>query len=724
METLNINLSSYPDRFSGDSFLIDISEKVNFIYGKNGTGKSTIAKKVVEDFSENYKVVLFDGFESVVGENHRLDAISLGSINTEIQKKIDLVSDEISNIKLELEDPESDQDNIYSNYNNAHKKYQQYEKEIRSFYTDSARIIKNKKIDNVNIATPSYNKDSFLKEIDKSKKLTEKEVSDCKDVIKSDEKKAYRDIEFPVINLRACLDRANLLIERVVTQKQIIEGLNTKDKEEFVRIGLQAHKHKAGEICAFCGNPISEDRWLVLAKVFNDDVKKLENEIDKCITDFETFYNQIPLNLEIDYNKYHKHYKSQVLTLNLKIKAKVGEYFSFLSKLINSLKEKKKNIFEKPEKLTLELINGFEEIQTEYNNIIVENNLFSENLIREQDYAKDVLRYNEIESILDNFNYYDKISTLRSIKTSADDALNLLDRKREELNTKLSFKNELILQTVNEELIAKQINNKLSGMGVSSFSLKLVQDDDQKGQYQIKGHNGSIRSITQLSKGEKNIIAFLYFLLSIDKVNNDLRPKIILLDDPMTSNDDTMQYLMISELQNYYRKLPKDSYILIFTHNCHFYLNIRPNTAAKYKSNGRDISHYEKYGNYHMYSDGKLTLIKKIKKGKHDFRTNYEMLWRELNFLYNSNEPNLMLNVCRKIIETYIHFTKKDVSVFYNNNLSAKKLFDVNQHAIDDLEAEQNGRTKDDIIKILKTLFDDNNANEHFSCYFKNRKSI
>jgi wobble nucleotide-excising tRNase len=223
-----------------------------------------------------------------------------------------------------------------------------------------------------------------------------------------------------------------------------------------------------------------------------------------------------------------------------------------------------------------------------------------------------------------------------------------------------------------------------------------------------------------LSKGEKNIIAFLYFILALEKADNDTRPKIVVLDDPMTSNDDTMQYLMINEIQQFYRKLSDGNYLLILTHNCHFYLNVRPNTSQTYKeNNGQEISHYGKFGNYHMISDGKHTTINKIEKGKQDFLTNYEMLWRELIFLFDSNEPNLMLNVCRKICETYMHFTKKGVESFYGDNISAKKLFDVNQHSIDDLEAEQNGKTKEEIKNILTELFKMNNAKEHFESHFK-----
>lgn len=209
-------------------------------------------------------------------------------------------------------------------------------------------------------------------------------------------------------------------------------------------------------------------------------------------------------------------------------------------------------------------------------------------------------------------------------------------------------------------------------MGVSSFSLELVNDNDeyQKGQYKIKGYNGQIRPVTHLSKGEKNIIALLYFLFSLERIEHDNRRRIIVLDDPMTSNDDTMQYLMIAEIQKLFKSLKKDNFLIILTHNCHFYLNIRPNTRPDYKKIKnknvyKRVGFYEKYGVFHLLSDGEHTTIKPITDGKQDFYTNYDALWKELVFLYEKDVPALMLNPCRRICETYLKFTKQSVEKFY-----------------------------------------------------------
>jgi wobble nucleotide-excising tRNase len=236
---------------------------------------------------------------------------------------------------------------------------------------------------------------------------------------------------------------------------------------------------------------------------------------------------------------------------------------------------------------------------------------------------------------------------LKDLEIDKNNANKALNDKKSEFAQKNEEKNALILQTKDEEKIAKQINLLLKNMSFSSFSLEFVNDtDENKGQYQIRGHNGNIRPITKLSKGEKNIIAFLYFLFSLGKVSDDDKPKIIVLDDPMTSNDDTMQYLMIGEIQKFYTtKLSDNDFFILLTRNCHFYLNVKIPTPKN-------------HGNFHLYSDGKHTTIKPVDKD--DFRTNYGMLWKELIFLYEQGKPDLMLNSCRKICETYVNFANKE----------------------------------------------------------------
>lgn len=721
MTNLKIDLSQQTDKYATSSLEFPILKKINFIFGKNGTGKTTITDEIVKQFSTVYSVHVFKDFDGIA-LNERLDAVALGTENAEIQKQIDTLDSEIAGINKDIERPEDATDNLFSKAVTAEKNFNDQQRKIENFCIESAQQIKN--LNNPNVASPNYDKNTFWNEIIKAKTLNDEEMLANKNTIKADKKPDVIPVALPIIDLDSYLKSTNELLKASIMQPVLIPELNNNpNKQQFAKTGLDIHEHKKGEVCAFCGSEISDDRWAVLGNYFNNEIKTLENRIETGIAKIKDELKKIDAIKEIDKYVYYGKYSEQIRQLNTKIKLIKAEYSTYLGGLENALIEKKKYLFIESKTLVVDTPKDFIEAQKEYSSLIENNNFFSKNLTDEQNKAKDFLRFYEIQKKLDKFKYTRENTSLITLSKMSEIAKKNLQDRKDKLARKQLERTELISKTKDEEKIAVKINSLLKNMGFLSFELKLINDEseNQKGQYQIKGHNDNIRRITALSKGEKNIIAFLYFMFNLECIDSDNRPKIVVLDDPMTSNDDMMQYIMIGEIQKYYQKLKDGNYFLLFTHNVHFYLNVRPNTAIKYQNGGKEINFYEKYGVYHLFSDGKHTTIQPIDKGKNDFKTSYETLWKELMFLYQATDatPDLMLNPCRKICETYMNFTKKGLETFYGENTNAKKLFDVNQHAIDDMEAEQNGKSKVEIKNILASLFKQNAAEEHFNSYWK-----
>lgn len=83
----SINLTNYGQVFK-DNELSGLKEK-NFFYGKNGTGKSTLCQVINEQLGREFDVRVFQGFESVIGEDEKLNSIVLGESNKLVQKEID-----------------------------------------------------------------------------------------------------------------------------------------------------------------------------------------------------------------------------------------------------------------------------------------------------------------------------------------------------------------------------------------------------------------------------------------------------------------------------------------------------------------------------------------------------------------------------------------------------------------------------------------------------------
>ncbi|MFK4894768.1 AAA family ATPase [Lactococcus petauri] len=343
---------------------------------------------------------------------------------------------------------------------------------------------------------------------------------------------------------------------------------------------MQLHKHEVGEKCIFCGNEISEIRWEQLSGFFNDEVAQLNKRIEKGVETTRKGLEYIETLQQLDPIDFYSEFRERVLEINLKISKTQAECREFLLTLQSAIKDKYNSLFISCDALSLTIPDGFFEIEKRVEALINDSNNYSEQLDIKQSNATDNLRYHEIKVALDEFNYSIECEKYSGLKSEFDIASENLVRRYQELEDKRQERSNLILETRDERKIADKINVTLRKMGVSSFSLELIEDDEgQKGQYKIReygdlnGGQGQLRTIHELSKGEKNIIAFLYFIFSIEATPTS-NPKIIVLDDPMTSNDDSLQYLMIAEIKELYESFKEtNNCAILLTHNVHFYLN-------------------------------------------------------------------------------------------------------------------------------------------------------
>ena len=196
---------------------LELTTNISFLYGKNGTGKSTLTSLFREQISD-YDVRVFQGFEGVIGSNKKLNAVILGEENNEINKKIrdeeekiKSIDAEIEKIKKEIEQPENDSDkNYFTNLKSAEQERKKINGSIQKFYTDSARIISN---GNLVERARNYNKVKFEEEIKNSKLLTEKEKEDLEKTLNLT-KERVKEIELPSIDFSKFLSDTNIVLQK------------------------------------------------------------------------------------------------------------------------------------------------------------------------------------------------------------------------------------------------------------------------------------------------------------------------------------------------------------------------------------------------------------------------------------------------------------------------------------------------------------------------------
>ncbi|MCL1986552.1 MAG: AAA family ATPase [Firmicutes bacterium] len=703
---LKIKLSNHSDKFAPETMLV--LKQVNFIFGKNGTGKTTIADEIQSQMSNDYDVRLFKDFEGIA-VNERLDAVALGTENAEIQAKIKKIDIEISKIEETLNPPtDVNVNNLYSTFTKTKNTYNQANRAMEKFYSSSAKIIKNS--NNPTIANTSYNMNNFKKEIANAKALSVEKIEEYKNVLRSDKKPAIALFELPKMPLSELIDSTNKILQSTIEQPQYLPDLQSNlEKEVFARQGMKIHNHEVGEKCAFCGNEITAERWETLKYYFNDAVEEFEKIITESLSLIEEAIQKTgKTNLEA--SKFYSQFTQEINIINMQLREKQEEHKKIFLQLKTALENKRNRPFVAVDTLNIEPPSDFSEIILMIEGLLSRHNRLSQDFANKQAEARDLLRFHEINEMLNNFGYTTENAKLDVLKNDCEKAETAFNNAKNELASKKKERLDLLMQTQDEIQMADKMNESLKNMSVTSFSLELVANDkeNQKGQYKIKGNSGKYRSVTQLSKGEKNIISFLYFIFSLDRITDNTKPKIIVLDDPMTSNDDTMQYLMIEKIQQLYqRKRIGNNVFVLLTHNVHFYLNSRPYNP------GKDF--YKKYGVYNLIYD-KQTIIKTIKDKHEDFTSSYQKLWRDLRSVYDYENlsPELMLSLCRRICETYCNFNNEKAEKFYKDNSNAKKLFDVNQHYISDFTTDPSAKTRENIKDILQNLFLANDAEEHF----------
>ncbi|SFO03714.1 Wobble nucleotide-excising tRNase [Pseudobutyrivibrio sp. UC1225] len=710
---MNIDLSNV-EIFDADK--LELDKKITFIYGKNGTGKSTLTNEIKKKLSSEYEVSIFQGFTNIIDENRRLNAVVLGTENASINKEIaakkieiDALNGKIDSIWSTLQQPDDENTNYWSRRKDAQDTYAKKEKQIEDFYTRAASEIK--KMRNPQIVDGSYNKKLFQRDIPEAKMLDREQIDELVATIKSEDKVAPI-IEFPDVDCTKLYQEVEKILSKRVTEKIKIERLeNNPDKREFAKLGLKIHSHD--DVCAFCGNPIKNDTFDELERYFSvSEVKSFQNEIADKLKEIETLSRSVA-GLQIDITRFYPSFHNRLKDIKQELEDRKKEIIPFLTALYNHLTEKQKYLFESIELKSLSIPIGLENVKFNYDDVLKNNN--ENDLLEKKKEASEKLRKHYVKMALDNFEYdvaYAELNIAKADKEKYEREFFDEEQKiegygglKEQINRIQNDLLELYSQTKNETLLAETINKKLSHM--ISFELVHVDDEESKGFYRVKDTStGREREITELSTGEKNIIAFLYFIGKLDEIKetNLDKPRVIVFDDPMNSNDDGMQYVIIEELQNLMNNLRKTDSFVLLTHNKHFYLNVTYNHK------------YDKDRYYRFVFNGSKTIFTRIENVNDDFKTSYESLWCDLKQLFMLDEvsPDLLLNPIRRIIETYTKFNGISKIAFCKKVDGAYKLFNVNSHSIDDVEAELNGKNKKEIIQMLFDCFERNGEENHF----------
>lgn len=678
-------------------------EKINILYGRNYSGKTTLSRifRSLEtgQLPENYD----DPQYELIDENgNKIDQNNLADFSSPVRVfNEDFIK---SNLKF-LIDPTGEiaPFAILGNTNGTLvDEIKELTKEIGSFEEPKTGL--HKAVDDANNALDSANQALSEAESDLKSKLSKKATDKSIGIkyksdrfgdvnytiakIRSDIETIYQNeyqgpstadianceailrdtVHEPITNIRfqhqysTYKDEAVSLLEKEIgTSNKIQRLIHDTALNLWVKRGVEIADNAS--ICPFCGNPITDEFWSELHAHFDEESRKLENDIGGLIEQIRKEINKGAINdASIKLQLYSEYIRKYEVAKKL-LDEKLSEYYNALQELIDQLEKRLANISHPVEFLSdKNCDNDIEEALNRLNLVLNENNSYAGELKNKQTSAKTVLRLKEVEDFCNTIDYRavsEKIEKLKSIRDAAESKLNDvkddLSNKQEVLDGKKRLLND-------EELGAKHVNEYLNDFfGHHFVTLETHKDNDDAKQIKFCiMRNG--KPAYNLSEGECSLISFCYFMAKLDDVATSGQKPIIWIDDPISSLDSNHIYFIFSLIVSKIAKKGCFSQLFISTHNLDFLKYLNRLKSYHLDKNGKQVADSKAY--FLIERIGNHSSIQALPQYLKSNATEYNYLFSQIykvsqcvavtddnyDILYSFG------NSARKFLEMYLYF--------------------------------------------------------------------
>lgn len=265
-----------------------------------------------------------------------------------------------------------------------------------------------------------------------------------------------------------------------------------------------------------------------------------------------------------------------------------------------------------------------------------------------------------------------------------------------------------------------EINLLLKGFGFTNF---MIDETEKPNHYWIKRENGD-NALHSLSEGESTFITFLYYLQVVKGLSTKdevVTNKILVIDDPISSLDSNVLFMVSTLIKNLIKETISSNstlgikQIIILTHNVYFHKEISFQLQ-------KDDSHHVNY--WILRKKENTTFI--TNHGKNNpISSTYQMLWNDIKEA-NSSSSTSIQNVIRRILENYFKIlgNYSDTKIidkfdtFEEQKICQSLLHWINDgsHCIpDDLFIQPIDSEKDTYLDVFKKIFEKSGHEAHYN---------
>jgi wobble nucleotide-excising tRNase len=299
---------------------------------------------------------------------------------------------------------------------------------------------------------------------------------------------------------------------------------------------------------------------------------------------------------------------------------------------------------------------------------------------------------------------------IASLESQINDESERLEAKQDEID-----ENERKITSIKPSIEA--INKLLKSFGFNSFHLV---ESSNNGFYEVKRPNGSDAKRT-LSEGEKSFITFLYFYYLVGgsfSSSGGTNDKVVVFDDPVSSLDADILFIVSNLIKSVIDEMRAGTspikQVFVLTHNIYFH---------------KEVTFDKKRSAAEARADETFWIVRKtsqrselVSSEKNPIKSSYELLWQEVR--QKPPSDTAIQNVMRRILEHYFKFYGGDTPEGIIEKFEGKdKLIcsallswvnDGSHFATDDLYMACDPGQVDRYLYVFQKIFEQSGHGSHF----------
>ncbi|WRF74767.1 AAA family ATPase [Helicobacter pylori] len=705
---------------------------INFIYGTNGSGKTTtssflknLAENGIEDKFASSKIVWYNN-ESLKIEVYNKQFKEEQFRNSQVKGIFTLgkkTNENLEKIESKKESINKENEKKIKNKESLKKITQEKEKEEKDF-TDSCweKLYKKFEEDFKETLEGLKRKEKFKEKILKE---FENDKYNQSEIVGLEKLKEKIEIVFGENQTELALLECDLTdfdsIENHSIWEQKIVGsggvaiadlIKKLSNEDWVAQGREYVKDNS--ICPFCQKEtITEEFKKQLESYFDTSYQESTDTIKKMKEDYTNKTDEALERL----NEVIKTEQNKLDTENLKriIETLRSKINANQQKMLDKGKEMSRSF-----KLdnTKNEIDAIKDLIKKANEQIANYNEMIKDIEKQKKSCKEQtwkFLINEFKSDIQEYNK--KYCGLEKGINNLEKAISKNQEKIKKLENEIK---ELEKNMVSIKPIVNEINTLLKGYGFTNFSLACTEDEKF---YRIQREDGQLVGET-LSEGEVTFITFLYYyhLAKGSLKENDIsKNKVLVIDDPISSLDSNILFIVSVLVKDLMKETMEEKtnikQIIILTHNTYFYKEITLEC---------DLKRYQgKYSFWIIKKDNNVSKIKDYKENP--IKNSYELLWQEVKQAKENNASWVSLqNVMRRIIEYYFRilggFKHNDSLSECFEKIEEKQVcnsfiswFNDGSHGIsDDLFVQSQDISIETYLKVFEKIFKETGHEAHY----------